>query len=158
MSSTNIFGEKELVQANRPSIEALEPEHKISAQIIIDRDSATTGNDVPVIVKVRNTGMEKVSDISVSLNTGLEVMGEGTKTIASLEAGQSQDLEFTAKGIAKGEYLISCTATYGERELECENSNISLQGPGIGTEILLGLGFAFIALAVFAYIHFKKET
>lgn len=156
MKYNNIFGEEEIIQSNRPSIEAFEPKHTLTAQIFLDKDNPFTGETIPIKATIRNTGKTKVTSIMVSLKTGLEIIGEESKIIQTLEAGQSTDITFSAKGLIEGEYALGCDVVYNEKILECTQANISLESQGLSGEVLVGIGFVLIALAVFAYYYFKK--
>ncbi|MCR4336063.1 MAG: hypothetical protein NUV57_06045 [archaeon] len=153
----NTFGETKKIQSDRPSIEAFEPKHSISAQIFSGNDKHLVGETILLKVKVKNTGKTKISNISVDLQTGLETIGEITKTIAFLDADQSTELSFNAKGISKGEYSLGCTATYNNKSIECGQTSILLESEELSGEILIGVGFVLMALAVFGYFYFKKN-
>jgi len=153
----NTFGETRNIQSDRPSIEAFEPKHNISAQIFVEKDNPKVGETIPLKVKIKNTGKIRITNISVGLRTGLETIEEGAKTIAFLDADQSTELSFTAKGISKGEYLLGCMVAYNNKSLECGQTSVLLDSEELSGEILIGVGFVLIALAVFGYFYFKKH-
>jgi len=157
LSFTNIFGEEEKLQSDRPSIEAVQQEHRLSAQIFTDKDNPKIGEAIPLKIKIKNTSTARVNNISIMLESGLEVIGKESEMLPFLDAGQSTELTFNAKGINKGEYALGCTVAYEDKILECAQTTVLLESEELSTEILIGIGFALIALAVFAYYYFKKN-
>jgi len=103
-----------------------------------------------------NKGKTRINNIDVSLLTGLEVIGEENKEIEFIETGQTKEIVFTAKGLTTGEYSLSCNVQYNEKEVDCSTTKISITTENLSNEILLGIGFVLIALAVFAYYSLKK--
>ncbi len=91
----------------------------------------------------------------VAIDTGLEVPGSESEQI-NLEAGQSRDIVFTARGTADGEYLVGCSVQYNSKELECVQTTINLEKNALSGEIIFSALFLLIALSVFGYFHFKK--
>ena len=155
MSYTNIFGEEVKLQTNRPSIEAFNAAHQLTSQIFLDKDNPFTGETIPVRVSIRNIGTTKVVQTVITLKTGLEIIGKGFRVIDSLEAGQTSEAIFNVKGITEGNYSLGCNITYNNKTLECTKTSVSLETSGIGNEVLIGIAFILLALAVFAYYHFK---
>tara|TARA_Y100000310_G_scaffold193496_1_gene193443 strand:+ start:5213 stop:6439 length:1227 start_codon:yes stop_codon:yes gene_type:complete len=153
----NTFGETKNIQSDRPSIEAFEPKHSISAQIFVAKDNPLIGEAIPLKVKIKNIGKTRINNVSVDLRTGLEIIGEVTKTIAFLNADQSTELSFTAKGINQGEYSLGCMVTYNSKSLECSQTSVLLDSEELSGEILIGIGFVLVALAVFGYFYFKRD-
>src|SRR3989344_912613 len=145
MKFTNVFGEEETVLTNRPDLGAIEPPHKISAKVALDNDKLYTGSNIPIKITVQNISKQRVGNIVVGPKTGLEITGETTKTIPSLEPNQEQDVIFTAKALTAGNYELGCSALYESRELDCETTTVTLQ-KGLGVELLSSIALALISL------------
>src|SRR3989344_5822448 len=104
MMFTNIFGEDQTVLTNRPDLGAVEAPQKLSAKVALSNDTLYSGNDIPLKITVQNISKGRVQNISVAAKTGLEMIGEGTKTVDSLEPSQSQDVVFGVRGPDEGAY------------------------------------------------------
>ena len=156
MSYTNIFGEEVHLQTNRPHIEAFIAPHQLTSQTFLDNDNPFTGETIPVRILIRNISTSRVVQTVITLKTGLEIIGEEFRVIDSLESGQTSEVVFNVKGITQGDYNLGCNITYNDKTLECTKTSVSLKTNSIGDEVLIGLAFILLALAVFAYYHFKK--
>ncbi|HLC92782.1 MAG TPA: hypothetical protein VJH23_03670 [archaeon] len=155
MAFTNVFGEEERMLTNRPDLGAVEPPHKISVKVALDNDKLYTGGSIPLKITVQNISKENVSSVAITPLTGLEVTGEKSKSIGTLEPNASQDVVFSVKGLSAGNYELGCAAEYESRLLECETTTVTLQ-KGIGIEIIGSAILALISLGVFAYFYLKK--
>ncbi|HZX20025.1 MAG TPA: hypothetical protein VFF13_03355 [archaeon] len=157
MTFENIFGETSKIETNRPEVEAFEHAHILSAQIFLDNDSPFAGDVIPIVLNVKNIGNVPVSNVVVKLDTGLEVIGGESKTIGVVEPGKTEKVEFSAKGLIEGEYTLGCSVSYNQKTLECSEGTVSLEAPSLlSNELLFGLAFVLIAIAVFSYFYFKK--
>ncbi|MCK4883633.1 MAG: hypothetical protein KAS30_02055, partial [Candidatus Diapherotrites archaeon] len=155
MEYENIFGEKEEMLSNRPSFEAIEREDMLSVQTTLNTDSILAGEEILIKIKLNNQGKTNIEHINLKLITGLEVIGEKSR-ILSLEPGHEITAEFKAKGITAGNYTIGCEAIYGETVSQCVESTLKIENSGLGKELLAGIAFLLVALAVFTYFLLKK--
>jgi len=152
---TNVFGEEENLLSNRPSIGAQQLPHKLSVKIALQKDKLSTGENIPIKIKVQNISKERVGRIELSVNSGLEI-AQNVQVIDGLEAGQESEALFSAKSLQAGNYALGCVAKYESRELECDTTTLTLQ-QGLDGRFIGSLVFALIACVVFAYFYLKKN-
>ncbi|MCR4369505.1 MAG: hypothetical protein NUV67_06400 [archaeon] len=155
MTYTNIFGEEQRVESNRPNILSIEAPQTLAVQLSVEKDGLFAGDEIPITIKLLNIGKTIERSVVVELVTGLEAT-KGAMEISAIEPGKSAEVNFAAKGLATGQYSVGCMVTYSGRALECENTTVTLSQKGIGGEILIGIGFLLVAAAVFAYFSLKK--
>ena len=157
MEYTNIFGEKVNMLTDRPSIEAIIREHEISGQIILSSDSINAGEKITAKIKLKNQGKTKINNLKTEIKSGLEIIGENSKEISSIDPGKEETVIFEATGITAGNYVVGCEIFYNEKSFSCTEADLIVKTEKIKTEILAGIGFLIVSLAVFAYFYFKKK-
>ncbi len=154
MVYNDAFG-KAMAVSNRPDIGALDS-NRVSAQILLENDSIYAGEKIPIKIVVRNSGTP-AEGVEVKIRSGLEAIGGEEKSIPRLAEGETQVLQFEAKGARAGNYELGCSFKYEGREFECQSTNIRLESQLLTPELMGAALLTFLGLGVFAYFYYLKK-
>jgi len=159
---TNIFGETEVIESDRPNIFVEEPEKKIRAFIRLEKGTYNAGESADFTLIVSNISTEPVPNVGVFLNAfGLEVVqGKRSETIELLQPKESIERSFKVTSNSSGKFDVGCKITYLEEELiesECLAAPIEFKEKSIDLGIVAGAFLFIVGAAVFIYIMSRKE-
>ncbi len=157
----NEFGEKQQKFAKMTTIRVAEPEVKVNAFVIKEKEINKAGDTVSGRIAVKNEGQDTLSNLRVYIDIaeGLSLIEEPGTLIDTLQPGETKYLEFNARAVLPGEYAIGCKVSYsalGAKETNCNKSTFIFEKPEIPLDLFAGLLLVGIAIVTYLFIQFSK--
>jgi len=150
LTFTNIFGEKQKIASNHPSLSVLDPDQ---ADVIM----ISKGIEEDIFkfkVKVTNNWAEPFNGKIEILPSDLVEISQYNITVLG---NAEMEYEFMTKTLAPGNYSISATLLDGEDAFTTTSISFEINKADFAFEILLAIVGGIIALAIFLIIYFWES-
>ncbi|MDO8646919.1 MAG: hypothetical protein Q7R70_00700 [Candidatus Diapherotrites archaeon] len=154
----NIFGEKQTVYSNRPTIWVQEPEFKVKAFYSITEQKAfQPGQSTTLVLTARNEGVNDLENISIKVvkPEGLIVSKDSFENI-SLKAGASKTFEISASSLEEGILQIGCSVEYSDYKVvntKCAPLNIEFEKPKQNNLLIFAIVLLIVGAIIYAFIY-----
>jgi hypothetical protein len=157
----NVFGEKKQIESNRLNMEITEPEIKIEASMLPEKNTLKTGEKTRAIITIKNNGTSALYNLSVELNNEemIEIEGKEQWLIKEIKAGELKEYDLNITSVVSGISEIGCTISYLDynvTETRCKNAEIVFEQAELNPAILAGAGLLIIGIVIYAYFALKK--
>lgn len=156
-----IFGESVEQESNRQTINVVQPEIKIKAFLLAEKELLGLGEADGMSLAVKNEGSDTLYNIMVGLETaqGLEVNGMPQQRISVINPGETKYLDFSVTSGKQGMYGAGCKITYLDynvRETACDPINVRYEGFSIDPVLIYGAVLLAVGLGVYVYFVSRK--
>ncbi|MDP6671203.1 MAG: NEW3 domain-containing protein [archaeon] len=157
----NGFGEQKQKFGEMVTINVKEPERKINAFVIKDREINLVGDTSEMQLSVKNDGRDALFNLGVYLELpeGISVVESPESFIDVLFPGQTKSFGFSVRANQKGDYKIGCKVTYTDLNLsesKCSQTSLVFEGQEIPLEFWGGIALLLVGIGVYLYIQFGK--
>lgn len=157
---TDGFGKKQLLESNRPSIEAVEPKVKIKPLLLSERELIKVGQEYQGRVALKNTSLGSVSHVKVSLKVdpGLTLIGNDLKEFEFIAPEGAAYFEVRLRAEEPGSYTLGCESVYQEQRLrfsECAPITIVVEKEDFN--IAWAVALTLVGIAGLAYWHINRS-
>ncbi len=157
----NEFGEEEALFGNLVHLAVRQPERKIEAFIVKEREAGLVGEAIELQLAVLNIGSDPLFDLAVEvqLPDGINFVQQPQNVIAALYPNETELLPFSVNSSKEGRFAIGCNVTYTDvnlTESKCEGSGVEFEQPEISSMVYAGIALLVIALLVYFYIMHGK--
>jgi uncharacterized repeat protein (TIGR01451 family) len=155
----NEFGEEQQIFAKAKTIVVGEPERKVNAFVVKEREINNVGEQTGLRLAVKNEGRTAVYNIEISmlLPEGLHFIQEPERSIGLLKPEETRFFDFSVNARPTGEYKIGCKVNYidfNASETKCGQSTLVFEGQEVPQELIVGI--VLVAFAVAAYLYIQK--
>lgn len=150
----NPFGEIESKFSNLVELDVREPERKIEAFVVKEKETSLVGTPIEMRLAVKNVGNDPLYSLSTSIESEAEI-SQLEKTIEALQPKETKYLHFSINSSKPGKFPIGCTITYTDvnvSESKCQNSFAEFEQPEVRPILYIAIAFAIIAIGIYIYI------
>lgn len=157
----NGFGEQKQKFGEMVTINVKEPERKINAFVIKDKEINPVGSTSEMQLAVKNEGRDALFNLGVYLELpeGISLVKEPESLIDILYPGETKNLGFSVRANQKGDYKIGCKVIYRDLNLsesKCNQSALVFETQEIPLEFWGGIVLLLVGIGVYLYIQFGK--
>ncbi len=157
----NGFGEQKQKFGEMVTINVKEPERKVNAFVIKDREINLVGDTSEMQLAVKNEGRDALFNLGVYLELpeGISLVEEPESMIDVLFPGETKNLGFSVRGNQEGDYKIGCRVVYRDLNLsesKCNQASLVFEKQEIPLEFWGGIALLIVGIAVYLYIQFGK--
>jgi len=153
----NEFGETESRFSNLVELEVREPEKKIEAFFVKEKEAVFVGQQIAMKLVIKNIGLSTLQDFRISL-VGDTDFSQTEHYISTIMAKETRELAFTASSLETGKFQLGCEVSYVDQsaeESQCQPSFVEFKEQE--TNPLIYVAVAFVAIAVIVYIYIMKS-
>jgi len=153
----NEFGEEEQQFGNVIELDIREPERKIEAFIVKQKEANTAGTKIDLLLAVKNVGRDALYDLAADLKLPAELLllQQPEIWIPEIEPQATVYIPFSVSSGKAGKFQVNCTVTYTDAnitETKCENSFVEFNEGSISPIIYIGAIMLIIGVGAYAYI------
>lgn len=156
----NIFGEKTVLESNRPFVTITVPAVKIRSFISVPKKEYVAGEKATLLLVMSNDSFTPALNVTgkIEPTNNLQAQGEKSFLFDSIEGKQTVEKEFSVTSAQPGVFEVDCSVVLADgTKLPCEKATIEFKEPGFSPQIAGGIVLLLIGAVVYGYIFYIRK-
>lgn len=154
----NIFGEKQKIYSERPTLYVQEPEFQIKGAFSTgEQQTIPPGRQASILLTVRNDGLNDLENVAIELEapSSIQLSKTGFEAL-NFKAGETKTFALTASGTEEGTQQIGCNITYTDYALaqtKCNPISLDIEKPKQNQALILAVILLLVGAVIYIYIY-----